>query len=292
MAELLAQTAERFRAAAAGQGIEIVPLATPPGLTFMADRLAVDRILGNLIGNAEAAFAAAADTAPGQRPVGGRHIWLAARAVSGTPAGDAVALEVTDDGPGFPPGATGRVFERFYRADPSRARAGGGSGLGLTIVRELARAHGGEALAENVAPHGARVSVILPLVPTPSAVRFFLKFVFFCVMPRPSARRPGPTRAARARATRGARATGARRRGWRAAPGATGARRPGNLSDSVPDDPGWRVVTATAPRGRSLFFAHPSERPGRWAVGREGLPRQMCDRSPARQSACSVRGTD
>ena len=95
------------------------------------------------------------------------HVWLAARRVAGTPAGDAVALEVTDDGPGFPPGAVSRVFERFYRADPARARTGrgGGSGLGLSIVRDLARAHGGEAFAENVAPRGARVSAVLPLVP-------------------------------------------------------------------------------------------------------------------------------
>jgi signal transduction histidine kinase len=79
-----------------------------------------------------------------------------------------ISLSVTDDGSGFPPGTTERVFERFFRADPSRT--GSGSGLGLAIVRELARAHGGEAWAENVAPHGARVSVLLPYVPVmPSA---------------------------------------------------------------------------------------------------------------------------
>ena len=59
--------------------------------------------------------------------------------------------------------AAPRVFERFYRADP--ARTGPASGLGLAIVRELATAHGGTAHAENVAPHGARVSVVLPTVP-------------------------------------------------------------------------------------------------------------------------------
>jgi len=170
-ADILAQTAERFRGPAGAAGVEIVPLATPPGLTFVADRLAVDRILGNLVGNAIAAFgpagAASGPSTPGAPPSGARHVWLGARAVSGTPAGNAVALEVTDDGPGFPPGATGRVFERFYRADPARTRSTGGSGLGLAIVRELARAHGGEAFAENVAPHGARVSVVLPLVPGP-----------------------------------------------------------------------------------------------------------------------------
>jgi two-component system sensor histidine kinase BaeS len=157
-ADLLAKTADRFRATAAADGIEIAVNPVPADLSLAADRAAVDRILGNLVGNAIAALRG-----------NGSHVWLAARAVANTPAGDAVSLEVTDDGPGFPPGSLDRVFERFYRADPSRARgangADGGSGLGLSIVRDLARAHGGEAFAENVAPHGARVSVVLPVVP-------------------------------------------------------------------------------------------------------------------------------
>lgn len=182
-ADLLAQTAARFQAGATAAGIEISVIAPAPGLSFSADQLAVDRILGNLVGNAIAAFGsepsgldggtmpaaphraerrAATEASPATR-----HIWLAVRRVSGPPAGDGVSLEVTDDGPGFPPGTTARVFERFFRADPARARAGGGSGLGLAIVRELARAHGGEAYAENVAPHGGRVSVVLPLVSVP-----------------------------------------------------------------------------------------------------------------------------
>jgi len=74
-----------------------------------------------------------------------------------------VTFSVTDDGPGFPPGSLPHVFDRFYRADP--ARTGPGAGLGLAIVKELAAAHGGSAHAEQVAPHGARVSVILPKFP-------------------------------------------------------------------------------------------------------------------------------
>jgi two-component system, OmpR family, sensor kinase len=101
--------------------------------------------MANLISNALAA-------APGG------HVWLSA--TGGT---ETVVLAVTDDGPGFPPGAAARAFERFYRADP--ARAGTGSGLGLAIVREFAAAHGGTAHAENVAPRGARVSVVLPRIP-------------------------------------------------------------------------------------------------------------------------------
>jgi signal transduction histidine kinase len=174
-AELLATTRERFltRAEAAGVDIQVslpssaeptgttepngqdqptgrAAATTRPGPTFAADRLATERILANLVANA-------LDLVPR-----GGHVWLSAARVSP----DSIALTVTDDGPGFPPGAAGRVFERFYRADP--ARSGSGSGLGLAIVRELAQAHGGTAHAENVAPHGARVGVILPVVPQPA----------------------------------------------------------------------------------------------------------------------------
>ena len=81
-------------------------------------------------------------------------------------SGPAIAFAVVDDGPGFPPGGTDRAFERFYRGDA--ARSGAGSGLGLSIVRELARAHGGTAIAENLVPRGARVSVVLPMQPPTS----------------------------------------------------------------------------------------------------------------------------
>jgi signal transduction histidine kinase len=142
--ELLAGAASRFegRASAANVKIDVAGRApgTPP-LAFTGDRLAVERVLQNLVDNALSVL-----------PAGGT-IWLRATrlAMPGRPPG--IAMSVTDDGPGFPPGTTEKVFERFYRADPSRT--GSGTGLGLAIVREMARAHGGEAWAENIAPHGA-----------------------------------------------------------------------------------------------------------------------------------------
>jgi two-component system, OmpR family, sensor kinase len=152
--ELLAQTADRFRARASGKGIELLVIgdgtagASPAAdLGFSADRVAVDRILGNLIENALSVV-----------PSPGGHVWLEARS-----SAEWITLLVSDDGPGFPPGATERIFDRFFRGDP--ARSGPGSGLGLAIVRELARAHGGEALAESLAPRGARVIVHLPRTP-------------------------------------------------------------------------------------------------------------------------------
>jgi two-component system, OmpR family, sensor kinase len=71
-------------------------------------------------------------------------------------------VAVRDDGPGIDPDDLPDVFERFFRADSSRQRASGTSGLGLSIVKALAEAQGGAAGAENASPQGARFWVRLP----------------------------------------------------------------------------------------------------------------------------------
>jgi signal transduction histidine kinase len=71
-------------------------------------------------------------------------------------------LVVEDDGPGLPPEALERVFDRFYRVDRARSRAQGGTGLGLAIVRHITEAHGGRVWAENRPGGGARFCVRLP----------------------------------------------------------------------------------------------------------------------------------
>jgi len=76
-------------------------------------------------------------------------------------------LEVADEGPGLAPEEAQRVFERFYRADPSRSRASGGSGLGLSIVAAIAEAHGGCATVESNPGAGATFRVELPLDDAP-----------------------------------------------------------------------------------------------------------------------------
>jgi len=83
---------------------------------------------------------------------------------------DHVSVIVEDDGPGFPEGVLERVFDRFFRVDPARAREAGpsGTGLGLAIVRGVAEAHGGEAVASNRPEGGARVLVRFPRHPTAS----------------------------------------------------------------------------------------------------------------------------
>jgi len=74
-----------------------------------------------------------------------------------------VQVTVADDGDGIPAEHLPHVFERFYRADPARGRATGGSGIGLTIARALVRAHDGDIRADSAGPGcGARFVVTLP----------------------------------------------------------------------------------------------------------------------------------
>ena len=77
-------------------------------------------------------------------------------------------VTVTDDGPGIPAADRTRVFDRFTRLDDARARDAGGAGLGLAIVRELVRRHGGTVrLADAPEGPGLRAEIRLPTAPTP-----------------------------------------------------------------------------------------------------------------------------
>lgn len=86
-------------------------------------------------------------------------------ALAVAPAGDGsdgAVITVDDDGDGIPPADRDRVFDRFVRLDDARARDTGGSGLGLSIVREIAHAHGGRVRIEDGPAGGARLRVELP----------------------------------------------------------------------------------------------------------------------------------
>jgi two-component system, OmpR family, sensor kinase len=76
--------------------------------------------------------------------------------------GRSAIVEVDDDGPGVPKAELERVFEPFYRREPSRNRETGGIGLGLAVVRSVARAHGGDAELENRQGGGLTARVTLP----------------------------------------------------------------------------------------------------------------------------------
>ena len=74
----------------------------------------------------------------------------------------ALSICVRDAGPGLAEAELERVFEPFYRVEASRNRATGGSGLGLTIARNIARAHGGDVVLRNRASGGLVAELTLP----------------------------------------------------------------------------------------------------------------------------------
>ena len=82
--------------------------------------------------------------------------------VSARRAGDRVLIAVEDSGAGLTPRAARRVFERFYQVDQRLSRTQGGCGLGLSIVRDIVEAHGGEATVESRPGEGCRFTISLP----------------------------------------------------------------------------------------------------------------------------------
>jgi signal transduction histidine kinase len=83
--------------------------------------------------------------------------------VSAETVDNEIRVAVSDTGLGISPGDLPQIFERFYRADRSRARDSGGTGLGLTIVRKLVEAHGGAVYAESEPGRGSVFTFTIPL---------------------------------------------------------------------------------------------------------------------------------
>jgi len=142
----LLSASERFATQAQGHGIEIRTVVDPSRPAARADVERLGQIVDNFLSNAIR-----------YSPRG------SVVTVSAVREGDWIMVSVTDQGPGLTEAQLERVFERFYRADPSRSRALGGSGIGLAIARALAEAMGGrvEALSEGEG-RGATFRLVLP----------------------------------------------------------------------------------------------------------------------------------
>ena len=77
--------------------------------------------------------------------------------------GPFVGVSISDQGQGIPAKDLERIFERFYRVDPGRARETGGTGLGLSIVRHVAENHGGSVLVDSREGEGSTFTLELPM---------------------------------------------------------------------------------------------------------------------------------
>jgi len=122
-----------------GQRVTVRGEVTAP---YQGRPLALKRCIGNLLDNA--------------LRYGGRAD------VEVRDAGQSVTLTIADHGPGIPPESLEKVFDPFFRLESSRARHSGGTGLGLGIARNIARAHGGDLVLRNGADGGLVAELTLP----------------------------------------------------------------------------------------------------------------------------------
>ncbi len=147
VAELINRTVAAMQAQAIAKEVSL-SADLPQGLPLVnIDSHRISQVLRNLLENA------LAHTAKGD-----------AINVAAARQGDWVEISVADTGEGIPPDDLPNIFERFYRVDKSRARATGGSGLGLTIAKHLVESHGGKIEVQGKLGEGSRFSFTLPVV--------------------------------------------------------------------------------------------------------------------------------
>ena len=145
-------TVDRLRTRAEERGVDLQVMAHDPGST-KADSDLLERATWNLVDNA------VRHAAPGSEVTVTVHS-----------SPDHATLEVADRGPGLGDTPPERVFERFYRADTSRAHEGGGTGLGLAITLAIVEAHDGSLKAANRPGGGAVFTLALPVAASPEAL--------------------------------------------------------------------------------------------------------------------------
>jgi signal transduction histidine kinase len=145
LVELADETVETMTPVARGRHVEL-RLEAVGRTPVQGGHQALGRVMRNLVDNAI------------------RHAPAHSEVVVRVSNGDAVVLEVLDDGPGFDSTTLSTAFDRFTRADPSRSRDTGGAGLGLAIARGVIEAHGGEVWATE--GPGGRVGFRLPAEPS------------------------------------------------------------------------------------------------------------------------------
>ncbi len=137
-----------FAERAGSAGVEFSVVIVDGAERLLADPDGLRQVLTNLF-----------DNALRHMPRGG-SLHVTAEPVAGNEAG--VALAVADTGTGIAAEHLPRVFERFYRVDPSRSREQGGTGLGLAIVKHLVEAHGGRVTAESKLGRGTTIHLLFP----------------------------------------------------------------------------------------------------------------------------------
>jgi two-component system, OmpR family, heavy metal sensor histidine kinase CusS len=147
--ELLTTVRDYYEASATDAVISLVVYDGTGPLNAELDRSLMMRAVSNLVSNAIA-----------HTPPGG------AVTLTATNEDAAIRIEVSDTGAGIPAEALPRVFDRFFRVDPSRSKTSGNTGLGLAIVQSILTLHGGSAEIASQLDRGTRVTLRMPTLAT------------------------------------------------------------------------------------------------------------------------------
>ncbi|QEH38459.1 Sensor histidine kinase TmoS [Aquisphaera giovannonii] len=145
LAALTADLASNFRSACEKAGLSLAVDCPPVGEPAFVDRQMYEKVVLNLLSNAF------------------KFTLEGGIAVSLRRAGGAVELRVRDTGTGIPADEMPRLFERFHRVENARGRTHEGSGIGLALVQELVKLHGGSIAAESEVGAGTTFAVVIPL---------------------------------------------------------------------------------------------------------------------------------
>lgn len=174
MAELVQQAVDLYEDVAEDRGITI-DVRVAPSLSACVDRVRVRQVIANLLDNAVkyspdggriVVSATGRDADPGSMRAD-RGVGIAGQDVgtghAGRVADGRVVLRVSDEGPGIPADQLPLIWDRLYRGDQSRATRG--LGLGLSLVRAIVRAHGGDVAVESAPGAGSTFEITLPIDP-------------------------------------------------------------------------------------------------------------------------------
>jgi heavy metal sensor kinase len=145
LADVLLETVEQFRPMAESHGVDLAVREVAPAL-LEGDRSQLRRLISNLLDNAV------------KYTERGGQVWVELSQTNGR-----LRFVVSDTGRGIPGSDIPRIFERFYRSDPSRSRRTGGAGLGLAIAARIVEFHRGEVSVTSEVGKGSSFVVDLPV---------------------------------------------------------------------------------------------------------------------------------
>ena len=155
LSQVISDAVDEIRAQAEKRQVNLNNLAAADGVVVAGNSIQLQRALVNLLANAVSYTA------------GDGNVTVSTQVVDGSQ----VKVVIKDDGVGIDPDDLPHIFDRFYRGDKARTRAGGGTGLGLAITHEIIKRHRGAVEVDSQVGAGTQFTVILPVLSSSESIK-------------------------------------------------------------------------------------------------------------------------